>query len=190
MRALARIRLEKAMTVNPAAAKDWLTVKEAAGHLGVSEATIFRMMRSGDLSFFKVGTSTRFRKEILDLAVQKVTSKAEAASSARRCAACGHGFLVPGTVRSTGLIYFQPEKTKFWVFSDSMAEVKAHACPVCGHVQMFTDTAKLQKLMKDEDAAASKKSGTDTAKPQRTQRDAEDDDGADTGDAGTADERR
>lgn len=176
------------MTANAAAAgKDWLNIKEAAGHLGVSEATIFRMMRSGELSFFKVGTSTRFRRENLDLAVQKVTSRAEAASSARRCAACGHGFLVPGTVRSTGLVYFQPKDTKFWVLSDSMAEIQAHACPVCGHVQMFTDTAKLQKLMKDEDAAESKRAGTATtggAEPQ-SRGDAED-----NGNSGTADERR
>jgi excisionase family DNA binding protein len=170
---------------NSAAAKEWLTIKEAAGHLGVSEATVFRMMRAGDLSYFKVGSSTRFRKENLDLATQKVTSKAEAASSSRRCTACGHGFLVPGTVRSTGLVYFQPDNTKFWVFSDSMAEVKAHACPVCGHVQMFTDTAKIQKLMKEEDAAESKKAGTSTSQPQRAQSDAED-----NGKSGTADERR
>ena len=113
-------------------------------------------MRDGTLSFFKLGGATRFRRENLDLVARKVTGKEEGAQRAARCAVCGHGFLLPGNVRSTGKIYFMPEKTKFFVLSESVVDVTAQACPACGHVEMFADTSKLAKLMKEKDAEASK----------------------------------
>jgi excisionase family DNA binding protein len=134
----------------------WLTIKEAAEYLGVSEPTIFRWMREGALSFFKVGGATRFKRENLDMVARKVTGKEEARQKSMRCAVCGHGFLLPGDVRSTGKMYFMPKKTKFLVLSESAVNVAAHACPVCGHVQMVADTEKLAKLMRQEDAEASK----------------------------------
>lgn len=134
----------------------WMTVKQAAQYLGVSEPTIFRWMREGTLSFFKIGGATRFRRENLDLVAQKVTAKEEGEQRAGRCAVCGHGFLLPGSVRSTGKIYFMPKKTKFFVFSESVVNLTAQACPVCGHVEMFADTAKLKKLMPREDADTSR----------------------------------
>ena len=133
----------------------WMTVKQAARYLGVSEPTIFRWMREGTLSFFKIGGATRFRRENLDLVARKVTGKDEGEQRAARCAVCGHGFLLPGNVRSTGKIYFTPKKTKFFVLSESMVDVEAQACPVCGHVEMFADTAKLETLMRREDTEAS-----------------------------------
>ncbi|RJP74893.1 MAG: DNA-binding protein [Candidatus Abyssobacteria bacterium SURF_17] len=136
-------------------AAEWLTTKEAAQYLGVSEPTIFRWMREGTLSFFKIGGSTRFRRENLDLAARKVTGKQEAEQRAGRCPVCGHGFLLSGQVRSTGKIYFVPGKAKFFVLSDSNVEVSARACPACGHVDMFADTAKLTRLMRQEDSEAS-----------------------------------
>jgi excisionase family DNA binding protein len=137
-------------------AEGWMTVKEAAEYLGVSEPTIFRWMREGALSFFKIGGSTRFRRENLDMSAQKVTGKQEAEQRIGHCAVCGHGFLLPGSVRSTGKIYFMPKRTKFLVLSESVVDVAAHACPACGHVQMFVDTEKLAKLMRQQDADASK----------------------------------
>ncbi len=138
-------------------AEAWLTVREAAEHLGVSEPTIFRWMREGKVSFFKLGGATRFKRENLDMVARKVTAAEEGQERATRCAVCGHGFLLAGKVRSTGQVYFQPQKTKFFVLSDSMIKVAAHACPACGHVQMFADTNKIAKLMRPEDEAANDK---------------------------------
>ncbi|GAB4338600.1 MAG: hypothetical protein Kow0099_12820 [Candidatus Abyssubacteria bacterium] len=136
-------------------ASGWMTVKEAAEYLGVSEPTIFRWMREGTLSFFKMGGSTRFRRENLDMIAQKVTGKREGEQRAAQCSVCGHSFLLSGQVRSTGKVYFVPTKTKFLVLSDSNVEVSARACPVCGHVDMFADTSKLERIMREADSEAS-----------------------------------
>ncbi len=130
---------------------DWLTIKEASDYLKVSEQTIFRWMRSGKISFFKFGASTRFRRSNLDMVAQKITSEAEVEHATPRCLACGHSKLVEGRIRSTGRIYFQPDRLRFFVLTDSLAAVKARTCPVCGHMQLFADTNKLAKLIKDED---------------------------------------
>jgi excisionase family DNA binding protein len=142
-----------------ATAESWLNTREAAEYLGVSEPTIFRWMREGKVSFFKLGGSTRFRRENLDMVARKVTGKEEGETKRVHCAVCGHGFLLAGSVRSTGKVYFQPGRTKFFVLTDSMISVTASACPVCGHIQMYADTEKLAKLMRPEDAAASQEAG-------------------------------
>ncbi len=46
-------------TAKPTARKKWFSVKEAAAYLGKSEPTIFRWMKDGTLSFYKVGRATR-----------------------------------------------------------------------------------------------------------------------------------
>ncbi len=140
-----------------ASAENWLNVKEAASYLGVSEPTVFRWMREGRVSFFKLGNSTRFKRENLDMVARKVTATEEGEDQRTRCTACGHGYLVTGNVRSTGKLYFQPQKTRFFVLRDSMIGVSASACPACGHVQMFADTGKLDKLMHEQDAQRSRK---------------------------------
>lgn len=140
-----------------ASSESWMNVKQAADYLGVSEPTIFRWMREGAISFFKLGGSTRFKRENLDMVARKVTGKDEGEARAARCSVCGHSFRLGGEVRSTGKIYFMPEKTRFFVFSDSMVEVAARACPACGHIDMFADTDKLAKLMREADAEASKR---------------------------------
>lgn len=138
-------------------AEGWFTAKQAAGYLGVSEPTIFRWMREGRLSYFKLGGATRFRRENLDLVARKVTGREEGSQRAERCAVCGHGFLLPGHLR--GFVYFQPDRTKFLVLDDSMVGLEAHACPVCGHVQVFTDADKLRRLMREDDAEGSARAG-------------------------------
>jgi excisionase family DNA binding protein len=157
-----------------AANEAMMTPEEAAGFLGVGRATIFRWMREGKLGHVKVGRATRFRRRDLEAVQRQVTPKDAGAESAARCAVCGHGFLLAGDVRSTGKLYFQPQKTKFWVLSDSMVETRAYACPICGHVQLHADTAKIAKLMKPEDEAASRAAET----------------GDSNNDAATADSRR
>jgi excisionase family DNA binding protein len=135
----------------------WLNVRQAADYMGVSEPTVFRWMREGKVSFFKLGGATRFRRENLDMVARKVTATEEAAARRTRCTACGHGYLVAGSVRSTGRVYFQPRRTRFFVLSDSLISVSASACPACGHVQMFADTGKLGGLMVQEESAASER---------------------------------
>lgn len=126
---------------------DWLTVKEAADYLKVSEQTIFRWMRQGKVSFFKFGASTRFRRSNLDIVAEKTTGDAEGVQAAARCAVCGHSKLIPGRIRSTGRVYFQVGKARFFVMSENMVPVKAQSCPACGHIQLFAETEKLNRLL-------------------------------------------
>ena len=132
------------------AEKTWYTVKEAAAYLGVSQPTIFRWMKSGILSSYKVGGSTRFSKEGLDAAVMKRTGKQEAQAVKKQCAACGHANLVDGKLQSTGRLYFRPEKTRFWTLQEAMVNTSAMVCEACGFVQVHADVSKLKKLKPDE----------------------------------------
>lgn len=130
----------------------WYSIKEACAYLGVSQPTIFRWMKQGLLSFYKVGGSTRFSKESLDAFIEKTTGRKEAEASAGRCVSCGHHLLVEGRIRSTGQVYFQPEKTKFWTFSDSMVGLRAKVCTACGFIQLHADVNKLTRLLPGEQA--------------------------------------
>lgn len=126
--------------------KRWFSVHEAADYLGVSQPTIFRWMKEGSLSFYKVGGSTRFSQEGLDAVVEKTTGSKEAEAAAGRCASCGHSFLVEGRLQGAGRLYFHPDKTRFWVLSDSMVGLRAQVCTACGFVQLHADVEKLGKL--------------------------------------------
>jgi excisionase family DNA binding protein len=127
--------------------KRWFTVPEAAEYLGVSEPTIFRWMKDGQLSFYKIGGSTRFTREGLDAVIEKTTGAKEAEAAAGRCAVCGHGVLVEGRLRGAGRLYFQPDKTKFWTFHESMVPTRARVCAACGAMQLRADTSKLRSLL-------------------------------------------
>ena len=126
--------------------KRWYTVPEAAEYLEVSIPTIFRWMKSGLLSFHKVGGGTRFTREGLEAVVEKTTGQREAESAAGRCAACGNGELLEGRLQGVGKLYFKPEKAKFWVWEESLVATRARCCPACGYVQLHADTAKLKRL--------------------------------------------
>jgi len=130
--------------------KKWFSIQEAAEYLGVSQPTIFRWMKDGTLSFYKVGNSTRFAQEGLDAVIEKTTGRKEAEAAQGRCAACGHGVLVEGRLQGTGRLYFKPDKTKFWTFSEPMVGLKARVCAACGYVQIHADTEKLGKLRPEE----------------------------------------
>ncbi len=128
----------------------WYTVRQAADYLGVSQPTIFRWMKDGTLSFYKVGNATRFSRDGLDAVVKKTTGRREAEAVRARCMACGHEVLVEGGMQSTGQIYFRPEKTKFWTFLEAMVPLKAKVCTACGYIQIHADTDKLTRLMPEE----------------------------------------
>src|SRR3954470_16931956 len=98
----------------------WYSIREAAEYLGVSQPTIFRWMKDGLLSFYKVGGSTRFSPESLEAVIEKTTGRKEAEATLGRCASCGHGVLIPGRLQGTGRLYFKPDETKFWTFEESL----------------------------------------------------------------------
>jgi excisionase family DNA binding protein len=139
-------------TVEPPAENDseWLSVKEAASYLGISEPTLFRWMKEGVVSFYKVGRATRFKRASLDTLVEKRTGSMEAEASRARCAACGHGVIVDGHIQGTGRLYFRPLRTRFWTFREAMVPTVAHVCTSCGYVQMHVETEKLHKVLPDE----------------------------------------
>lgn len=124
----------------------WYTAEDAADYLAVSRPTVFRWMKQGQLSFYKVGGSTRFSKESLDAVIEKNTSQKEAETASGRCACCGHSVLIEGKVQGTGNLFFRPAKTKFWVFVEGLVPLHARTCMACGYVQMHVDTAKLTRL--------------------------------------------
>lgn len=124
----------------------WFTVDKAADYLQVSRPTIFRWMKQGILSFYKVGGATRFSKEGLDAVIEKTTGLKEAEAATGRCASCGHSVLVDGTLQGTGLLYFHPNKTRFWTLQDSMVPLRARVCAACGYIHVHADTEKMRML--------------------------------------------
>lgn len=127
----------------------WYSVRDAASYLGVSQPTIFRWMKDGLLSFYKVGGSTRFSEESLAAVIEKTTGRKEAEASAGRCASCGHGVLIAGQLQGTGRLYFRPEKTRFWTFEEAMVGTQTRMCAACGYLQLYADTGKLARLLPD-----------------------------------------
>lgn len=125
---------------------EWLTIDEAAKHLKISKPTIFRWMRSGKVSFYKFGNSTRFRRDQLDLVAQKRTGEEEAEQLKRRCSVCGNSRFVDGGLASTGKVYFKPVRTRFLVLAESIVATQAMACTACGHIELFADPEKLSRL--------------------------------------------
>lgn len=134
-----------------AATQQWLGISEACEYLQISEQTMFRWMREGKISYFKVGKSTRFMLEDLNRLVERVVGKSEGEASANHCAVCGNSRLVAGTLAAMGDVAFKPDKTKFWVWEDSAVPVSARCCASCGHVQLQADISKLKKIQGDKE---------------------------------------
>jgi excisionase family DNA binding protein len=132
------------------AGEEMFSIKEAAAYLNVSEPTLYRWMKEGRLSFFKIGSSTRFTREGLDALVEKTTGFKEAEAARGRCAVCGHSVLVDGVLRSTGQMYFKPDKTRFWSLKESLVPTRAKVCTACGYVQVFVEVEKLGGLLPQE----------------------------------------
>lgn len=137
-------------TSDPNTPEKWYTIKEAADYLRISQPTIFRWMKEGTLSFYKIGGATRFSKEGLDAVIDKTTGQKEAEKAAGRCAACGHDILVEGRVQGAGKLYFRPARASFWVLHEAMVPTTAKVCPACGYVQWYADVEKLKRLKPHE----------------------------------------
>ncbi|MHC4662865.1 MAG: helix-turn-helix domain-containing protein [Planctomycetota bacterium] len=128
--------------------KDWLTIKEVGARLQVSEQTIYRWMRDGAITFYKIGDSTRFKPEDVEMVIEKHASFKEAEKVSTSCPSCGHFELEPGKLSSTGKVYFRPEKVKFLTLREPMVEIQALACPRCGNIILSADTEKMNILRK------------------------------------------
>jgi len=130
--------------------RDWFTIPEAAAYLGISEPTLFRWMKDGAISFYKVGRATRFKQASLDAVVKKSTGELEAREAAAKCAACGHHELLEGQIQSSAPVFFRPSRTKFWTLQDANVRVQAKACAACGYIQLHADPKKLKELKQED----------------------------------------
>jgi excisionase family DNA binding protein len=126
--------------------KKWYSVREAAEYLDVGEPTLFRWMREDKITYRKVGDSTRFWQEDLDSVMEVFHSEKDLGKAREVCPICHHDELIEGAVRSTGLNYFSPKKTKFWTLKDSSVSTNARMCARCGAIIWFGDTSKLAAL--------------------------------------------
>lgn len=130
------------------APKKWFSIKEAAEYLDVGEPTLYRWMRENKITYRKVGDSTRFWKEDLDSVMEVFHSTRELDKAREVCPVCHHDELVSGKVRTTGLNYFAPEKTRFWTLKDSFITTSAKMCSRCGAIVWFGDLKKLAVVQK------------------------------------------
>ena len=68
----------------------WFSIKEAAEYLDIGEPTIYRWMREGQITYRKVGDSTRFWQEDLDAVADP------------------NNPILRGTARASYRIYYRP----------------------------------------------------------------------------------
>jgi excisionase family DNA binding protein len=125
----------------------WYSIREAAEYLSVGEPTIYRWMREGKITYRKVGDSTRFWREDLDSVMEVFHSTKDVDKAREVCPVCRSEELVEGAVRSTGLNYFVPSRTKFWTLKGSDVKTNAKMCVKCGAIVWFGDAAKLSGLL-------------------------------------------
>jgi len=129
----------------------WFSIKEAAEYLDIGEPTLYRWMREGQITFRKVGDSTRFLKEDLDAAVQVHRSKRELEKAKGICPVCRAEDLVEGHMQSTGRIYFKLKSTRFWTLKENSVPTTAKLCRKCGAVFFFGDLEVVEKLLEGRD---------------------------------------
>ena len=142
------------MSTNESSRPRWFSMKEAAEYLDVGEPTLYRWIKDGKITYRKVGDSTRFWQEDLDGAMEVHPSKRDAAKVRQTCPLCHHDEMVDGRLQSTGLNYFQPDKTRFLTLLPSTVPTQARMCSRCGLIVLFGDTARLAKLRKEPPVSA------------------------------------
>lgn len=125
---------------------NWFSIKEAADYLDVGEPTIYRWMREKRLTFRKVGDSTRFLREDLEAMIQIHPAEGDVERATQFCPICHGTELVNGRLRSTGLLYFHPDKTRFWTFHGSNIPVQSRMCTSCGAIFLAGETSGLARL--------------------------------------------
>jgi excisionase family DNA binding protein len=128
----------------------WFSIKEAAEYLDIGEPTLYRWMRERQITFRKVGDSTRFLKEDLDAAVQVHRSKRELERATGTCPVCKAEDLVEGLMQSTGRIYFKLKSTKFWTLKENSVPTTAKLCRKCGAITYFGDLEQVEALIEEQ----------------------------------------
>lgn len=134
----------------------WFSIKEAAEYLEIGEPTLYRWMREGQITFRKVGDSTRFLQEDLDAAVQVHRSKRELERAKGICPVCRGEDLADGFVQSTGRLYFKLKDAKFWTLKENAVPTTARLCRKCGAITFFGDLQRLDALIEKQDLSAEK----------------------------------
>ena len=128
----------------------WFSIKEAAEYLDIGEPTLYRWMREGQITFRKVGDSTRFLKEDLDAAVKVHRSKRELEKARGICPVCRGEDLVEGFIQSTGRIYFKLKSAKFWTLKENSVPTSAKLCRECGAITCFGDLERVEELLENK----------------------------------------
>ena len=126
---------------------EWFSIKEAAEYLDIGEPTLYRWMREGQITFRKVGDSTRFLQEDLDAAIKVFRSKRELEKVRGTCPVCREEQLIEGFVQSTGRLYFKLKEAKFWTLKENVVPTTARMCRNCGAIALFGDLAVVEELI-------------------------------------------
>ncbi len=63
-----------------------------------------------------------------------------------RCRRCGGQRLEPGSMQSTGKLYFRPANTKFLTLKTADVPIRANICLDCGAVELLGDVSKARAL--------------------------------------------
>ncbi len=124
----------------------WYSIREAAAYLEIGEPTLYRWMRDRRITYRKVGDSTRFLQTDLDAVIEVHHAEKSAEKVRWQCPYCGSTDLLEGRLRSTGLLYFQLAKSKFWTLKDSAIRTEGLVCAHCGGILLFADRGKLDAL--------------------------------------------
>lgn len=149
--------IDSAQQETALARPQWFGIKAAAEYLDVGEPTLYRWMREGQITFRKVGDSTRFLKEDLDGAVKVHRSKRELERVRGICAVCREEELVEGFVQSTGRIYFKLKNTKFWTLKENNVPTSARLCRNCGAISLFGDVEVVSELIEAQEKDGAQK---------------------------------
>jgi predicted nucleic-acid-binding Zn-ribbon protein len=65
----------------------------------------------------------------------------------KKCPSCGSTKLEPGTLRTTGVVHFRPENTKFFTLGTGDVSIQSNICMDCGVLQLIGDLTKATKLV-------------------------------------------
>ena len=135
----------------------WFGIKEAADYLDIGEPTLYRWMRENQITFRKVGDSTRFLQEDLDSAIKVFRSKRDLEKVRGVCPLCRGEDLVEGFVQSTGRLYFKLKETKFWTLKENSVPTNARLCRKCGAISLFGDLSAVEELIDSQQKSSTGK---------------------------------
>ncbi len=72
--------------------------------------------------------------------------------AAKPCGRCGAEQIEPGTVQSTGAIYFRPVNARFLTMKTADIRIKANICLECGAIELVGDLEKARQLTQRQEA--------------------------------------